>query len=202
MYGQNLLVEGEDVKDLQVGDKVTLMKWNNVTITRRETVGDTFELFGTVDEADKDFKSFAKITWICNDPATTIEVKMMEFDHLITKQKIEENDDPAEIFNADSRHEDIGIAEGIVKSLAKGSYIQFERRGFYIVDSVHLENAQMVLNFIPDGKTKGMSILSRAVDAAETAKGKGAGKAAAAKAAKAGEPEEGKGPSKKDLKKA
>lgn len=31
----------------------------------------------------------------------------------------------------------------------------------------------MVVNFIPDGKTKGMSVVSHAVDAAETAKGKG-----------------------------
>lgn len=174
MYGQNLLVEGADVKDLTVGQKVTLMKFGNVTITRRETVGDSFELYGTVDEADKDFKSFAKITWICNDPGTTVEVKMLEFDHLINKQKIEETDDSLAIFNRNSKHEDIGIAEGLVSSLPKGSYIQFERRGYYIVDSVQLENQQMVFNFIPDGKTKGMSIIKHSVDAAETAKGKGA----------------------------
>jgi len=25
------------------------------------------------------------LTWICNDPATTIELKMVEYDHLINK---------------------------------------------------------------------------------------------------------------------
>ena len=78
---------------MEVGQKITLMKWGNATITRREQVGDTFELFATVDESDKDFKKTQKLTWICNDPATTIEVKMVEFDHLINKAKVEENDD-------------------------------------------------------------------------------------------------------------
>lgn len=98
------------------------MKWGNATITRREIVGDTFELFATVDEDGKDFKGTVKLTWITNDPATTCEVKMVEFDHLINKAKIEEEDDIEAIFNRNSRFEDIGIAEGIVKTLSKGSY--------------------------------------------------------------------------------
>jgi len=91
MYGRDLLIEREDAKALAVGQKMTLMKWGNATITRREDGADgSFELFATVDEADKDFKGTVKLTWICNDPATTCEVTMCEFDHLITKAKVEE----------------------------------------------------------------------------------------------------------------
>jgi len=54
----------------------------------------------------------------------------------------------------------MGIAEGLIKTLSQGSYFQFERRGFYYVDKMQMVNTQMVLHFIPDGKTKGMSILS------------------------------------------
>ena len=122
MYGSDLLVERDDVKDLAIGQKVTLMKWGNATITRRETLDDSFELFATIDEADKDFKKTVKLTWICNDPATTTEVNMVEFDHLINKAKIEENDDIEQLFNRNSRFEDVGIAEGIVKTLSHGSY--------------------------------------------------------------------------------
>ena len=57
-----------------------------------------------------------------NDPATTIEVKLVEYDHLITKAKVEEADDIETIFNRNSRFDEIGIAEGIVKTLTKGSY--------------------------------------------------------------------------------
>jgi len=122
MYGRNLLIEREDAKSVEVGQKVTLMNWGNITITDRKDVGDSYELIGTMDESDKDFKSFTKLTWICNDPATTIEIKMMEFDHLINKAKVEEDDDNEAIFNRNSRFEDVGIAEGIIKSLPKGSY--------------------------------------------------------------------------------
>ena len=148
------------------------MKWGNATITRREEEKDSFELFATIDESDKDFKKTVKLTWICNDPATTIEVNMKEFDHLINKAKIEENDDIEQLFNRNSRFEDVVVAEGIVKTLSHGSFFQFERRGYYIVDRVAMVNQPMVLNFIPDGKTKGMSVLAHQVSAAETAKGK------------------------------
>ena len=57
-----------------------------------------------------------------NDPATTIEVKLVEYDHLITKPKVEETDDIETIFNRNSRFDEIGIAESIVKTLTKGSY--------------------------------------------------------------------------------
>lgn len=93
MYGRNLIIERDDAKDLAVGTKFTLMKWGNATVTRREESGNSFELFATIDEADTNFKGTAKLTWICNDPATTVEVVMKEFDHLITKAKVEEEDD-------------------------------------------------------------------------------------------------------------
>lgn len=122
MFGRNLIIESEDAKTVEVGQKVTLMKWGNATITRREVVGDSYELFATIDEEDKNFKGTTKLTWICNDPATTCEIRMVEFDHLITKDKVEETDDNEDIFNKNSRFEDVGIAEGIVKTLTKGSY--------------------------------------------------------------------------------
>ena len=180
------------------------MKWGNATITRREEEKDgSLELFATIDESDTDFKKTAKITWICNDPATTMEVKMSEYDHLITKAKVEEADDIAAIFNQNSKFDDIGICEGICKTLSQGSYFQFERRGFYYVDKPALVGSPLSVNFVPDGKMQGMSVISHTVDAATTAKGQhGDGdKAAASGKMKAGAGEDGK-LSKKAAKKA
>jgi len=122
MYGCDVLIEKADAETIVVGQRVTLMKWGNATITERKEAGDSFELVATMDEADKDFKKTVKLTWICNDPATTIELRMVEYDHLINKMKIEETDENEKIFNRDSRFEEIGIAEGIVKDLQKGSH--------------------------------------------------------------------------------
>ena len=62
IYGQNLLVEKEDVKDVKVGEKITLMKWGNITVTRIEQDKDSVQLFATVDETDQNFKKTKKIT--------------------------------------------------------------------------------------------------------------------------------------------
>jgi len=127
---------------------------------------------------------------------------LVEYAHLIDKQKIEESDEIDKLVNRDSRHAYTAIAEGCVRMLQKGDIIQFERRGFYIVDKVGLANQQLTLFFIPDGKAKAMGIAQK-VDAVEMQKGKGAIAETKQKGAKAAaaEGEEVK-LSKKDLAKA
>lgn len=173
-YGKELLIEKDDAVKIIVGQKVTLMKWGNCTITKRTEEDGQISLWGTIDEADKDFKGTAKITWICNDPGTTMKIKIVEFDHLITEPKIEEDTNVADIVNKNSRIEYTAIAEGALRSLQKGCIFQFERRGFYFLDQVELHGKQMVVHFVPDGKTKSMSGIQHAVDASTTAKGKNA----------------------------
>jgi glutamyl-tRNA synthetase len=41
-----------------------------------------------------------------------------------------------------------------MRTLQKGSFLQLERRGYFFVDSVAFGDKKMVLNFVPDGKTK------------------------------------------------
>jgi glutamyl-tRNA synthetase len=63
-----------------------------------------------------------------------MKIKIVEFDHLITEPKIEEDTNVADIVNKNSRIEYTAIAEGALRSLQKGSIFQFERRGFYFLD--------------------------------------------------------------------
>ena len=137
-YSRECWVERDDAASIEVGEKVTLMKWGNVTITKKEANGSNFNLWGSVDEADKDFKKTKKVTWIAADPANTVEIKLVEYDHLIMKAKIEEADDIEQLINKNSKIEYNAIAEGCVRSLQKSGIFQFERRGFYIVDKIGL----------------------------------------------------------------
>ena len=84
MRGKNLLIEKNDAKDIvkyieedKKGQKITLMKWGNVTINKikKSKSGDVEEMEGTYDPNDTDFKGTLKLTWLCNDPSTTMEVK-------------------------------------------------------------------------------------------------------------------------------
>jgi len=48
-----------------------------------------------------------------------------------------------------------------------------ERRGYFFVDKIELGGKNMVLNFIPDGKTKNMSKIESKLDQKDVAGGKG-----------------------------
>lgn len=135
VYGKELLIERDDASAIEVGEKVTLMKWGNVTISKKETADDGIViLHGLVDPEDKDFKKTKKITWVCADPDTTIEITLVEFDHLITKKKVEDTDDVKLLVNHNSRIEYSAIAEGSLRNIQQGASIQLERRGFFYVD--------------------------------------------------------------------
>jgi glutamyl-tRNA synthetase len=110
-YGKELLVEEGDAVDIEVGEKVTLMKWGNCVITNKETVDGKITLTGELKIDDKDFKKTKKLTWITNDPTTSFEVTLVELDHIITKKKVEDNESVKDIVNLNSRIAYTAIAE-------------------------------------------------------------------------------------------
>lgn len=84
------MIEEEDAKTVEVGEKVTLMKWGNVTISKKNVGADgKIVLEGAVDLEDKDMKKTKKLTWIAIDKNTNVEVNLVELGHLITAPKIE-----------------------------------------------------------------------------------------------------------------
>lgn len=175
IYGRELWIEKDDAISIEVGEKVTLMKWGNITITKKDNSLDGNPvLYGNIDESDKDFKKTKKITWVCADPDTTVEITLVELDHLITKKKIEENDDVKQLVNHNSRIEYTAIAEGSLRTIQRGASIQLERRGYFFIDqAATLGDKKLRLHFIPDGKSKSMSVISHKLDAKEIAGGKG-----------------------------
>lgn len=122
-YGRNILLEGDDAKTMVEGEKITLMQWGNCTISKitKDAEG-KIHITGKIDEADKDFKKTKKVTWLLNDPNTIMEIEIKEYAHLITKPKIEADDDPAEVFNKNSQSTEIAYAEGCVRQVQKGHY--------------------------------------------------------------------------------
>lgn len=106
----------------------------------------------------------------------------MQYDHLITKKKVEENDSIPDITNHNSKLQTLAVGEGTMRNLKVGEYIQIERRGFFYVDKIACGGQKLTLNFVPDGKSKAMSTITHKLDAKEAAKGKGEGSQAANKA--------------------
>ena len=166
-YGRELWIERDDANEIAEGEKITLMKWGNATVHKKETIDGKTVLTATIDENDKDFKKTKKITWLCSSAEAVSTVKLIEFEHLIDKEKIEEDDDVEKLVNKYSKHVQTAISEIDVSKLKKGDIFQFERRGFYIVDKEATGSEPAECIFIPDGKSKAMSSITHAVDAAE-----------------------------------
>lgn len=164
-------MEAGDAKDIEVGEKVTLMKWGNANITKKE-VSESGEitLTASLNLEDQVFKGTKKITWIAVDPSSNFEVTLVELDHLITKKKVDENEKVQDIVNHNSRIAYQAIAEGNMKTLKHGDVIQLERRGYFYVDKA--ENNTLTLNFIPDGRSSNMSKIESKLDQKQVAGGK------------------------------
>lgn len=97
-------------------------------------------------------------------------------DHIITKEKIEENDKIEDIVNKNSSIEYPALAEGNMRTLKKGDKIQLERRGYFVIDNIIMpgdKGKNMKLIFIPDGKKTNMTKnIKGAIDQKDLAKSK------------------------------
>lgn len=101
-------------------------------------------------------------------------MSLIEFDHLIDKPKLEENEKLEDHVKKESRLITQAWADPSVKELPIGTYLQFERRGNYRIDKKRIGadgSFELELIFIPDGKSKGMSNIKQKVDAEEFSKG-------------------------------
>ena len=173
IFYNKVLLEYQDASTVQLGEKITLMKWGNVTIDAIEenTSGESFQgvpfkllLKGRVDLDDKDFKKTKKFTWLAAVEDVS-KVDLVEYDVLITKEKLEEFDDFDRYVNANSKFDTLGWASPAVKHLEPGSFTQFERKGYYRIDK---QEERAICVCIPDGSSKNTG---QKVDPKKLAKG-------------------------------
>lgn len=86
-----------------------------------------------------------------------VPLRLSDFDYLITKKKVEDDDDFASLVNSDTRRDVDALGDGNMAALRKGDIVQLERKGFYIVDRAwEAEKAAeaAVLLAIPDGRAR------------------------------------------------
>src|SRR5271169_6777342 len=113
------------------------MDWGNAII--REIIVDPKEGFVVSVKADLnlkgDFKKTEKkITWVANVAESITPCTLTTFDHLITKDKLEEGDNIEDYANMDSVSYLEAVGDINLRTLPKGSIIQFERKGYFRLD--------------------------------------------------------------------
>mmetsp|Transcript_106955 Transcript_106955/g.255249 ORF Transcript_106955/g.255249 Transcript_106955/m.255249 type:complete len:863 (+) Transcript_106955:64-2652(+) len=165
---KDIYVDQEDAAAMEEGEQVTLLHWGNAFVDKIsvDATGKVTELKGrlNIEGNVKDTKK--KIHWVPKLDQQVTQVILREFDHLVTKPKMEDDDDLNGIINPQSVMETKAIGDPLLKTLPKGTKIQLERRGYYIVDKAafqpgRLQSEPMVLVKIPDGKSKDMGMKSK-----------------------------------------
>ena len=110
---------------------------------------------------DGDFKTAKrKLSWIAAVDSNTPCI-LTEFDNLVTKEKLEEEDDFKEFLNPCTLATTDVIGDAGLKMLQKNEVIQLERRGYYRVDRPYMgRDKPLILFMVPDGKVKAMGGLA------------------------------------------
>jgi len=161
----HIYIEGEDAKLAFDGEEVTLMDWGNCIFkkVKKNDSGNVIEIDADL-HLEGDFKKTKrKLTWLAAIPNALVPVKLVEYDHLITKPSLAEGDNFENFVNPNTIHETICLGDPNLRMLQKGESIQLERRGYFICEKPLFKTDEILLIAIPDGAQSGPSILSHKV---------------------------------------
>merc|ERR1712080_745927 len=90
------------------------------------------------------------ITWLSQDQEL-IPLTMYEFDYLITKDKMEEEDSLESCLNPVTEIKTEALADCNVAGLKENDIVQFDRKGFYRIDKPFQHGQSVVAFQIPTG---------------------------------------------------
>lgn len=161
-FSSKLLLERDDAALFAEGEEVTLMRHGNIIV--RKIVKDAdgrVERVEAENHPEGDFKKTKlKVTWLADVP-DLVPCTLVEFDHLISKPKLEEGDDFQDYLTPVTRAEMQALGDHELRNAQVNQVVQLERRGFFRVDEPYVSaDKPLVLFMVPDGKAKAMSTLT------------------------------------------
>ena len=154
LCGSQILLEKADAEGLQAGEKVTLMDLGNARV---DSAMPDVKLCYLPD--DHDFKKTKKLTWLAKVP-DLVPVDLVSYGNLLKADAPDSDENAKDVsveerVNRDSEKVESAVADVNTRLLQKGDIIQFERRGYYIVDRVAISaSKRMKVIEIPDGRTE------------------------------------------------
>ena len=156
-YSSTIFIDQADAQNFEPDEEITLMNWGNAFVRKistslnplnRDVTGLELELHLQGDVK----KTKQKITWLSTQGQELIPVELVDFDYLITKDKLEEDDNVDDFLNEKTEFRTEALADCNVVDLKVDDIIQFERKGYYRVDRAFLHGNPAVLFNIPTGK--------------------------------------------------
>jgi glutamyl-tRNA synthetase len=172
VYSQNILIEQDDARTFAKDEEITLMNWGNAYVRDIEyanstassatpdAVADGVSNLGNVSSMtlelhlDGDFKATKKkITWLSKDQ-DLVPVELVDFDHLLAKDKLTEEDEShwEDFLTKQSEFKTEAVADVNVWDVKVDDVLQFDRKGYYRCDRAPTKEAKGVFFKIPSGK--------------------------------------------------
>ena len=161
-FSDEILIEQVDAQNFAEDEEITLMNWGNAIVRKishslnplhlKEVTGLELEL-----HLQGDVKTTKqKVTWLsAKGPGELIPVELVDFDYLITKDTLEEDDKLEDFLNPNTETRKEALADANVAELKADDIIQFERKGYFRVDRAFQHGKPAVLFNIPTGTKKG-----------------------------------------------
>jgi hypothetical protein len=152
-YGIDLLIEQADAASFARDEEITLMNWGNAfvrSITKADS-GIVTDVTVELNLAGDVKKTQKKITWLSTDQKL-VPIELVDFDYLITKDKLEEDDNYEDFLTETTEFRTKALADENVVKLTTDNIIQFDRKGYFKVDQVFKEGQSAVFFNVPTGK--------------------------------------------------
>ncbi|KAF1993491.1 glutamyl-tRNA synthetase [Amniculicola lignicola CBS 123094] len=163
VFSSSIILEQADAASFAQDEEITLMNWGNAIVRKishsinplasphglKTVTGLELELHlqGDVKKTSK------KVTWLSTDQ-NLIPVELVEFDHLITKDKLEPEDTLEDFLNPKTELRTKTLADCNVAELKEDDIIQFDRKGYFRIDKAFAHGEPAVAFQIPTGKSK------------------------------------------------
>lgn len=155
-FSDSIILEQEDAKSFKQDEEITLMNWGNAYVRKIESDSAT----GTVTALELELhlagdvkKTEKKVTWLSTEGQELIPVELVDFDYLLTKDSLQEEDNLEDFLNPKTEFRDEALADCNVAELKANDIIQFDRKGYFRVDRAYSPGKPAVLFNIPTGKT-------------------------------------------------
>ncbi|PYI09636.1 glutamyl-tRNA synthetase [Aspergillus sclerotiicarbonarius CBS 121057] len=155
VFSKEILLSQDDARLLKEHEVITLMNWGNATITKISTdspTGDISILQLKLDLQSDVKNTEKKITWLAKEPANMVPVELHAFDYLITKEKLEKDEDVASCLTSPSETRTEAWADCNVMDLCEDDIIQFDRTGYFRVDRPWCNGQPAIMFNIPTGR--------------------------------------------------
>ncbi|KAI5365033.1 Putative ribosomal protein L25/Gln-tRNA synthetase [Septoria linicola] len=163
VFSKNIILDQADAQSFAEDEEITLMNWGNAIVRKKKYTLNPLNLVKseenkTVSELELELhlqgdvkKTSKKVTWLSTDQEL-VPLVMYEFDYLIKKDKLEEEDDFEKSLNPETEFKTEALADCNVAELKEDDIVQFDRKGYFRIDKAFKHGEAVVAFQVPTGK--------------------------------------------------